>query len=396
MKAKHTPLRISKPAGWIACFVLLLSAFFVFADRYGDLELFARILNLVEKNHFKPLSSKTLIHGAVRGLLREIDPYSYFFTPEDLAEFTGKTEGRDYGIGVELGKNEKGLIILSVVSKSPAEKAGLKRGDRLVEVDGKSIKGITVEEFYRKFKKGKTRTLSVFRANESRRRTVRLQSAPLRIKSVQFRVLKNGELYVRIFQFTKTTLLELNAVLKKRSPARGVLLDLRGNPGGVFDQAVKVADRFISRGKIVSFKMRQQKQNQSFSANMSGTLPDFPLVVLMDEYSASAGEVLIGALRDHNRALLVGRRSFGKGSIQKVFHLKTDYGVKLTVGEYQTPSGALIRGRGIEPHIQIERSPETDSSVAVNKKNLQDDPEIAKALEYLKNFREISKKFLGS
>ena len=375
-------------------FILLFSSFLVFADRYGDLELFARVLNLIEKNYFKPLSTKTLVHGAIRGLLREIDPHSYFLTPKNFNLFTEQTSGNRYGLGLEIERSKGSLIILSVIPNSPAEKAGLRKGDQLINVNGEVVKHLTVDEFFQKIKKAKTHTLTVRRQNRARLLIIRVKPGKLKIKSVQFQALEDGILYVRIFQFTKTTLAELNGIFKKQLPQKGLLLDLRGNPGGIFEQAIKVADLFINQGDIVHFKTRAKKQTRSFPAFQSNTLPDFPVVVLMDEYSASASEVLAGALKDHKRALLVGRKSFGKGSVQNLFHLKNNYGLKLTVGEYHTPSGASIQEKGIKPHILINK-PTTGrpSSDSTNQKVLED-PEIIQALSYLSDFKRNSKKFL--
>lgn len=374
--------------------VLLYGSFFVFADRYGDLELFAKVLNLIERNYLKPLTAKTLVHGAIRGLIREIDPHSYFLTPADMALFKKKTRGNHYGIGVEVEKKDKTLIILSVMPKSPAERAGLKQGDRLISVNGELNEHLTIDEFLEKVRRAKTHTLIISRQNKAHPLEIRVKPGRLQIPSVQFQTLETGKLYVRIFQFTKGTFSELYAILKKYPPKKGLLLDLRGNPGGIFEQAIKITDLFINAGDIVHFKAREKKQNRSFPALRSNTLPNFPVVILMNEYSASASEVLAGALRDHKRALIVGRKSFGKGSVQKLFHMKNNYGLKLTVGEYQTPSGNSIHRKGIEPHISIVR-PKGDkiSSGPANKKMLED-PEVIQALEYLNDFDKTAKKFL--
>ena len=374
--------------------VLLCSSFFVFADRYGDLELFAKVLNLIEKNYLKPLNAKTLVHGAIRGLLREIDPHSYFLTPADMALFKKKTRGNHYGIGVEIAKKDKALIILSVIPNSPAERAGLKQGDHLISVNGELNEHLTMDEFLEKVRRAKTHTLTISRQNKAHPMKIRVKPGRLQIPSVQFQTLETGKLYVRIFQFTKSTFSELYAIFKKYPPKKGLLLDLRGNPGGLFEQAIKITDLFINAGDIVHFKARGEKQNRSFSALRSNTLPNFPLVILMDEYSASASEVLAGALRDHKRALLVGRKSFGKGSVQKLFHMKNNYGLKLTVGEYQTPSGNSIHKKGIKPHIPIDKLKSDKISSGPTDKKILEDPEVIQALEYLNDFKKTAKKFL--
>ena len=387
---------LKKPAFPRLLFLALLlgSSFFVFADRYGNLELFAKVLNLVERNYFKPLSASALIHSAIRGLLREIDPHSYFFTPKNFTRFKEKTKGNRYGIGLEIERRGGGLMIFSVVPGSPAARAGLKKGDRLMGVDEQPVKHLTVDEFFQKFTGTKHYTVSVSRGGRGKKASllkVRVRPGRISIPSVRFEKLSGGAVYVRIFQFTKTTLAELRAGFKKRSPAEGVLLDIRGNPGGLFDQAVKTADLFISEGDIVHFRTRSKTQNTSFPALKSGGLPDFPLVVLMDEYSASGSEILAGALKDHGRARLVGRKTFGKGTVQDLFRLKGDYGVKLTVGEYHTPSGAVIEGRGIEPHVLLEKPKDTPPARNTGKKQgPEEDPEIRRALRHLKTLAKAS------
>ena len=394
MKSTKSKQKAPNKSLFMTGLVLLFSSFLVFADRYGDLELFARVLNLIEQNYFKPLGVKTLVHGAIRGLLREIDPHSYFLTPENRDFITETTKGSRYGMGVEIEKREGFLMILSVLENSPAAKAGLKREDRLISVDGESVKHLTVDEFLYKLRGAKTRVLTLSRKNHSGPLTIRIKPGKLRVKSVQFQKLGNGKLYIRISLFTKTTLSELNGILKKIKPQQGILLDLRGNPGGVFEQAIKVADLFIDEGSIVHFKTRAKKQPQSFTARKSNTLPDFPLVVLMDEYSASASEVLAAALKDHKRALLVGRKSFGKGSVQNLFRIKNNYGLKLTVGEYQTPFGRSIHGQGVEPHIFLDKPTGNQVSSGFKIKGILEDPEVIQTLKHLNNFEENSKQFL--
>ena len=383
-----SPLKKQAFRRFLLLAVLFGSSFFVFADRYGNLELFAKVLNLVERNYFKPLSASALIHSAIRGLLREIDPHSYFFTPQNFSRFKEKTRGNRYGIGVEIERRDGGLMIFSVVPASPAARAGLKKGDRLMGVDEQPVKHLTVDEFFQKFARTKYYTVSVFRRQSGKKASllkIRVRPGRISIPSVRFEKLSGGAVYARIFQFTKTTLAELRAGLKKHSPAGGVLLDIRGNPGGLFNQAVKTADLFISEGDIVHFRARLKAQNTSFPALKSGALPNFPLVVLMDEYSASGSEILAGALKDHGRARLVGRKTFGKGTVQDLFRLKGDYGVKLTVGEYRTPSGAVIEGRGIEPHVFLEKPKDTPPSRDTGKRQgPEEDPEIRQAIEHLK------------
>ena len=368
--------------------IFLTFSVFIFADRYSDLELFAQVLNHVEKHYFKPISSKKIIYSAIRGLLRDIDPHSYFFTPENFSQFKNQTKGQAYGLGIELDRREGFLVILSVIKNSSAMKAGLKRGDKLIEVNGEVVKNLTVDEFFQKFKKRKKYQLKVLRLDHSKPLSVQVFPGKITKNSVDYKSINSESLYIRIFQFTETTFLELNKIFNKNRSKR-VLLDLRGNPGGPLEQAIKVADLFLNEGLIVQVKIRGNRELKTFKAKALDTLPFFPLVVLIDEYSASASEVLAGALKDSRRALIVGRKSFGKGSIQSLFPLKKKYGLKLTVGEYKTPLGHSIQNHGVKPHIQIKK----DSKSPFIHKITVKDSDVKQALYHLENFKKSSRKF---
>ena len=208
------------------------------------------------------------------------------------------------------------------------------------------------------------------------------------MKSVSFKEIKTGFFYVRIYYFSEKTLFEINTLLENKK-IKGLILDLRGNPGGVFKQAVKIADLFLNEGLIVSYKIKTEKKAKEFSAHYSNTLADFPMVVLIDEYSASASEIVAGALKDHKRAVLIGRKTFGKGSIQNVFYLKNNHALKLTVGEYQTPSGKLIHQIGIEPDITIDKQNIKMNTKILSAKMILKDPEIYQAFNVLKSKLKI-------
>ena len=367
-------------------FFFLGFALFAFADRYSHLELFAQTLNIIKQNYFKSVEIKTLIYGAIKGLLREIDPYSQFLLPKDLEGLKEITQGQFYGLGIEVEKKEDFLTVIAVLQDSPAGEAGLQKGDKIVKINHTIVQNFSREDFRRLFKNhmDKNYKITVVRTGYPEPLIFRLQTRILRIPSIDFKELQKGLFYIRIYYFSKKTLFEMNTFFKNKK-IKGLILDLRGNPGGMFEQSVKVADLFLDEGVIVSYKIRAEKKAKKFKAHYFDTLPFFPLVVLIDEYSASASEIVAGALKDHKRALLIGRKTFGKGSIQKVFLLTKGHGLKLTVGKYQTPSGSVIHEKGIEPDIQIDRQKLPVTTKMLSAKSILQDPEIHQALEALKS-----------
>lgn len=371
----------------ISCIFIFLSlTVFVFADRYSHLELFAQALNLIKINYFKPVKLETLVYGAIKGLLREIDPHSHFLTPEDLEKLKEETSGQFYGLGIEVEKKIDFLIVVSVLKDSPAEKAGFQQGDKIFQIDNKVVRNFTVNEFryFLKKQRKKVYKIKVLRAHHDQPLFFRVRPVRLDIQSVEFEEIEDSLFYIRIHYFSQKTLFEMNHFLKDKT-IKGLILDLRGNPGGVFEQSVQVADLFLNEGLIVRYKIKTEKQARKFSAHYSNTLPDFPLIVLINEYTASASEIVAGALKDHKRAILIGRTSFGKGSIQNVFPLADRHALKLTVGEYQTPSGRFIHNNGVEPHIKLKKMKKNVLQKSEARKAILKDSEIYRAFKVLKN-----------
>lgn len=365
------------------------AACFAFAERYSELQVFARALNLIEKHYFKPVEMELLIYGAARGLLREIDPYYQFFSPGEVEDFQDRARGKFYGVGMEVEKKRGRLTVIFVLDGSPAARAGFKEGDQILKINGKEAEGLAVWEaagILRSGLKGGARhKVSVSRPGGGKKPLAFLvKPEEIKLPSVQSERLPEGFFYVRIVYFSRTTTLELNKILRKQK-LRGLILDLRSNPGGIFDQAVQTADLFLDEGVIASYKIKSKPKKNILLASLSDTLPAFPMVVLINEYSASGSEILAGALKDHKRAFLMGRKTFGKGLIQDIFDLPGDSALKLTVGEYQTPSGSFIHGRGIEPHAFIKKRPEAkpSESPAPSKKSLLESFEISRAFGQL-------------
>jgi carboxyl-terminal processing protease len=362
-------------------------------ERYTELQSFSKILNLVQQYYVDPVDTKKLITGAIKGMLKELDPHTNYMPNEIFKDFESETAGEFGGIGIEISIQNGILTIISPIEDTPAWKAGIKAGDKIVAIDNQTTKGFTLVEASAllKGKNGAPIVLSVARENVEKPLDIKIVRGQVKLKSVKSVQLDNGYLYIRITSFIESTSKELEKVLadysSKNKKFEGILLDLRRNPGGLLEQAIKVSDLFIKDGIIVSTIGRDPKSKEVSNSTKTAPYPETPIVVLINEYSASASEIVSGALQDNKRALIVGERSFGKGSVQSVIKLGDGSGLKLTVARYYTPSGVSIQSEGIKPDIEIE---EVDSSLfakAITEKKSQREKDI---LGHLKN--DVEKK----
>lgn len=329
-------------------------------DRYQELQLFAKVLNLIQQYYVEVVDTKKLIYGGIKGMLRELDPHTNFLPPDIFKEFESETSGEFGGLGVEITIQKGILTVISPIEDTPAWQAGVKAGDKIVTIDGESTKGMSLVDAAQKMrgKNGSTIVLGVYREGQERPIDIKVVRGTVKIRSVKYTDLEDGFAYVKITHFIENTTndlkRELNKHVSKNKKIRGLVIDLRKNPGGLLDQAIQLSDLFISKGTIVSTRGRDAKEAEVVSAQDDGTLPGFPIVVLIDEYSASASEIVAGALQDNKRALIMGQRSFGKGSVQSVVKLGDGSGLKLTVARYFTPSGRSIQAEGIKPDVVVE------------------------------------------
>lgn len=330
-------------------------------ERYTELQNFTKILNLVQQYYVEPVDTKKLIQGAIKGMLRELDPHTNFMPPEIFKDFESETAGEFGGLGIEISIQNGILTIISPIEDTPAWKAGIKPGDKIVSINNQSTKGFSLVEASAllKGKRGEAITLTVVRENSDKPLDITIVRGQVKLKSVKTTLLDDGYLYVRITSFIESTSKELEKALADYSDGHknkfeGILIDLRKNPGGLLEQAIKVSDLFLKEGVIVSTIGRDPKTKEVNRASGKAPYPDIPVVILMNEYSASASEIVAGALQDNKRAVVVGERSFGKGSVQSVIKLGDGSGLKLTVARYYTPSGISIQSEGINPDIEIE------------------------------------------
>jgi carboxyl-terminal processing protease len=328
-------------------------------DRFAPLKRFSQVMDLVENHYVKPVTRNELIDGAIVGMLQQLDPHSSFLSKDEFKEMQVSTSGEFGGIGIEISMENGRLTVISPIDDTPADKAGIKAGDVILEIEGESTQDMTLVDAVQKIRgpKGKPVALTLLHKDQQKPFKVKVVRDTIPIISVKSNEIDPGVLYIRLSRFNENTTPELKQAIadyqKGGKPLAGVILDLRNNPGGLLEQAVNVADVFLPSGKIVSIKGKNAEQQKDFEAkNESGDVA-VPLVVLINAGSASASEIVAGALKDHKRAILVGEKTFGKGSVQTVIPLSDGSGIKLTTALYYTPNGRSIQAEGIEPDFMV-------------------------------------------
>ncbi|MCD4754942.1 MAG: S41 family peptidase [Deltaproteobacteria bacterium] len=329
---------------------------------YEQLKIFGSVLDLVQRNYVEEIPPKKLIYGAVQGMLKSLDPHSSFMKPEDYKELQIETKGSFTGIGIEISLKDGILTVVSPIEGTPAYKAGLKANDKILKIEDKTTKNMTLIESVKLLRgtKGTDVTISIYREGWRRLKDVTLTRDIIPIKSVRSRMLEEGYGYIRISNFQDKTTFELKKALReleKGKGLKGLVLDLRNNPGGLLDQAVKVADIFLEKGLIVYTDGRIEEQKMRFEAHPNKYHHKYPIAVLVNEGSASASEIVAGALQDHKRAIILGIQTFGKGSVQTIIPLEDGSAVRLTTARYYTPNGRSIQAKGIEPDIEVPYTP---------------------------------------
>ncbi len=328
-----------------------------------ELRTFAEVMDRVKAAYVEPIDDKTLLENAIKGMLSNLDPHSAYLEPEAFAELQESTSGEFGGLGVEIGQEDGFLKVISPIDDSPAAAAGIQAGDFIIKIDGQPTKGLSMMEAVEKMrgKPGTVIILTLIREG-GQPFDVELKRAIIKTKSVKSQLLEGDYGYIRISQFQVNTGEEVGkalASLKKENGGKklgGLVLDLRNNPGGVLQAAVEVSDHFLTKGLIVYTKGRIANSELRFSADKADASEGVPLVVLINGGSASASEIVAGALQDHKRAILMGTDSFGKGSVQTVLPLNNDRALKLTTALYFTPKGRSIQAQGIIPDVEVRRA----------------------------------------
>lgn len=327
---------------------------------YKNLKTFNEILRMVEKNYVEEMDSKTLIEGAINGMMKSLDPHSSYMNADMYKELEVETRGSFGGIGIEITIRKDVLTVVSPIEDTPAFQAGVKAGDQIVRIDGKSTKDITIMDAVKKLRgpKDSKVTITIMRENMPKAKDIVLTRGIIKIKSIKSKIFDDNIGYIRIASFQEKTVDDLKKTIEEVNARvhtpKGLILDLRNNPGGLLNQAVAVSDVFLKSGVIVTTKGRVKSMETVSMARDDGYEPTCPIVVLVNEGSASAAEILSGALQDNGRALVVGTQTFGKGSVQTVIPLEDGSALKLTTAKYYTPKGRSIQAEGITPDIVVK------------------------------------------
>ncbi len=330
------------------------------ADTYKDLNLFGEVFAVVRSDYVTEVTGDTLVELAINGMLTALDPHSNYLNDKNFNDMKVQTHGEFGGLGIEVSMENGAVKVVSPIDDTPAARAGLKPGDLITGLDGQPVQGLTLPQAVEKMR-GPINSdikLTIRRAGRDPF-DVKLTRATIKIKSVRSHLIGNDIGYIRITSFNEQTDVGLNAAMKalkqeSGDKLRGLVIDLRNNPGGLLDQAVAVSDAFLDRGEIVSTRGRRADDAQRYNAHPGDIAGGLPLAVLINGGSASASEIVAGALKDHHRAVLLGTRSFGKGSVQTIIPLSGHGAMRLTTARYYTPSGRSIQAKGIEPDIIVE------------------------------------------
>lgn len=337
-------------------------------DTFRALKLFSQIFRLIEENYVSEINPRDLILGAIEGMLSSLDPHSALMKPEEFKELEIETKGTFTGIGIEITIKDDVITVVAPIEDTPAWRAGIRPGDKILRIDDKSTKGMKLTEAVKLLRgpKGTQVRLTILRG-EKDIIELTLTRDVIPIRSVRAKVIEEGYGYVRISHFQEKTLNELIQALKqleKETQLKGLVLDLRNNPGGLLSSAVEVSDEFLENGTIVSIRGKAKTNQMEFRAHPNP--PDrkhrYPIVILINRGTASAAEIVTGALKDHKRALVLGEKSFGKGSVQTVIPIEGDYAVRLTTALYYTPSGITIHKQGIQPDIELPQVEQTKTN----------------------------------
>src|SRR6476469_3467211 len=332
------------------------------SELYQQLNLFGDVLERIRRDYVEPVDEKTLMENAINGMLAALDPHSSYMNPKIYKDMQVQTRGEFGGLGIEVTMESGVIKVVSPIDDTPASKAGIQSGDLIVALDGEPVQGLSLQEAVEKMrgKVGTSIKISLRRTNVKDPIDVTLTRETIKVKATRFRL--EGDVgYIRVTSFTEQAtsgvLDAIDKIKKEAGPKlKGYVLDLRNNPGGLLDQAISMVDAFLDKGEIVSVKARKAEDVQRWNAKPGDVTGGLPIVVLMNGGSASASEIVAGALQDHRRAIVLGTRSFGKGSVQTIMQVTGGGAIRLTTALYFTPSGRSIQKEGIKPDIEVEQA----------------------------------------
>ncbi|HSB42418.1 MAG TPA: S41 family peptidase [Methylomirabilota bacterium] len=379
------------------------------AATYENLRLFTEVLSIVQSQYVDEVPPKDIIYNAIKGTLRGLDPHSSFLDPEMYREMQVETSGSFGGLGIEITLRDDVLTVVAPIEGTPAYRAGIQPGDRILKIEGLPTKDMQLSDAVKRMrgKPGTKITITVVREGWTEAKDFFITREQIRVQSVRSNQLDPGIEYIRLRQFQEQTANDLETSLEKyakEGKIQGLVLDLRNNPGGLLTSAVEVTEKFLDAGKLVVYtEGRVRNQNMRFSANAKRVFADFPIVVLVNQGSASASEIVAGALQDWGRAVVIGTQSFGKGSVQTIIPLSDGSGLRLTTAKYFTPKGRSIHGKGITPDIIVEGPKTTAATTGAGEaaapapapetpqEQLKRDPQLQRALDLLKAMKILDK-----
>jgi carboxyl-terminal processing protease len=378
---------------------------------YEQLRLFTEVLSIIQNQYVDEVPPKDILYGAIKGTLRGLDPHSSFLEPEMYREMQVETTGSFGGLGIEITLRDDVLTVVAPIEGTPAYRAGIQPGDRIVKIEGMATKDMQLTEAVKRMrgKPGTKITITIVREGWAEPRDVDIVREQIRVHSIRTQDIEPGIEYIRLRQFQEQTAADLEAALEKAAKngkIEGLILDLRNNPGGLLTSAVEVTEKFLDPGQLVVYtEGRVRNQNMRFQANSKRVYAGFPIVVLVNQGSASASEIVAGALQDHGRAVVLGTQTFGKGSVQTIIPLSDGSGLRLTTAKYYTPKGRSIHGKGVTPDIIVEtpkpavaahvpgETPKPAPPLPATKpeEDIKRDPQLQRAVDLLKAMRILDR-----
>ncbi len=345
---------------------------------------FTQILNLIESQYVDDVNTTNLVDKALKGLMTNLDAHSTFMDTKSFKDLSVQTKGEFGGLGISIGMKDGALTVIAPIKDTPAYKAGMKSGDIILKIDDVATIGMNIDESV-KLMRGKPKTsvvLTIIRKKELKPLKIKIVRDIIKIQSVYAKNIENNMLYLLVTSFDQKVVKSVKEAIKEHNNTEGIILDLRNNPGGLLDQAVDLVDLFVDKGVIVSQKGKLKTENMNYIAHKKGTDTDTPIVVLVNGGSASASEIVSGALQDFNRSIVIGEKTFGKGSVQVVMPIGKDEALKLTVARYYLPSGRTIQAVGVTPDIIVH----------LGKIEYQEDPSLLKERDLKKHLeKELTK-----
>ena len=358
-------IKIKKLLSIIFIFILFLNKTFAASEEsiYDKIDLFSEVLDKINKEYVDEVDQGKLMDAAINGVLQSLDPYSGYMSPEMFSEMQTETSGEFGGLGIEVGMEHGVVKVISPIDNSPASRVGVKAGDYIVKINDIQVQGKTLTEAVELMRGpiGSEIKITVRRMGIKKALTFNITREIIQVQSVKSRLIENKVGYIRLTSFNENSSTQIKKKiieLNKNSSLKGYIFDLRNNPGGLLSQAVKISDFFLENGEIVSTKGKKSSENKKYFAKKGDVIDGKPLIILINYGSASASEIVAGALKDHKRAILVGENSYGKGSVQSIIPLKNKGAIRLTISKYYLPSGKSISEVGITPDIKIDEETE--------------------------------------